>query len=603
MKHIAILDFGSQYTHLIARRIRQLNVLAKIYPHDTKAELLKNNIFGLIISGGPQSVNDKNSIKADSKIFELNVPILGLCYGHQYLAYAFGGQVKPNNSREYGRSRLNLNNKSRLFSKVKNKSIVWMSHADSVTNLPAGFSVSGSTPNCSIAAMSDEVRKIYGLQFHPEVHHSEDGYKIINNFVFSICQAKPNWKVEDIINDLIKKIKLQAKNKKVFILVSGGVDSSVAFALLTKTLGEKRVKGLYINNGFMRKNESEEIISSFKKIGFNNLETIDAGSQFFKKLENIYNPEEKRKIIGQAFLDAKDQAAKNLKLNSKDWLLGQGTIYPDIIETGGTSNADKIKTHHNRIDAIQKLIQQGLLIEPLVDFYKDEVRTIGHLLKLPANLVNRHPFPGPGLAIRCLCYDAQEKNWQLDKSEKIENFLKTNYRGVKSALLPIKSVGVQGDNRTYAHPLAVWGKNNWKFLDDLSSFITNKFKTANRVLLLLNPSAKTSFNLPQKNLQLTEDRINLLQEIDKIVLTVIKKNKIYNSIWQFPVVLIPITDKAGRESIVLRPIISKDAMTADFYKMEKDIIKQIKEKILATKKIAYIFHDITHKPPGTIEWE
>ncbi len=288
MKHIAILDFGSQYTHLIAKRVRQLNVLAKIYPHDVSASELKGDIFGLIISGGPQSVNDKNSIKTDAKIFKLGVPILGLCYGHQYLAHALGGQVKPNKSREYGKSNLSLKNKSPLFKKIKNNSTVWMSHADSVTKLPTGFKLCGSTPDCAIAAMYNEKKNFFGMQFHPEVHHSEEGLKIINNFVFEVCRAEKNWKIEDILKDLMLKIKKQVKNKKVFILVSGGVDSSVAFALLTKVLGEKKVKGLYINNGFMRRNESEEIMKGFGRMGFHNLETIDAGAMFFERLKNPF---------------------------------------------------------------------------------------------------------------------------------------------------------------------------------------------------------------------------------------------------------------------------------------------------------------------------
>lgn len=599
MKHIAILDFGSQYTHLIARRIREMNVLAKIYPSDTKANVLKNNIFGVIISGGPQSVNDKNSIKTDGEIFNLRVPILGLCYGHQFIAYALGGKVRPGNSREYGRSKMKIKNKSLLFKNIKNNSTVWMSHGDSVARLPKGFNSIGSTDDCAITAMSNEEKKIFGLQFHPEVRHSEEGMKMLNNFVFGICRSEKNWKVEDVVEDLIKKIKKSVGNKKVFILVSGGVDSSVAFALLTRSLGEKKVKGLYINNGFMRKNESKEIIKNFKKARLNNLEIIDAGEMFFERLKNIFDPEEKRKIIGQAFLDAKDKAAKNLGLESGDWLLGQGTIYPDIIETGGSKNADTIKTHHNRIDAIQKLIKKGLVVEPLVDFYKDEVRQIGELLGLSKELVNRHPFPGPGLAIRCLCYQ-KNNNHKIRLDKKINKILNSK---IQYKILPIKSVGVQGDNRTYAHPLALWGINDFKKLDILSSKITNNLKSVNRVLLLLNPDKTNKFILPDKNLYLQKERIKLLQEIDDVIIKTIKKEKLYKQIWQMPVVLIPIVDEKNKESIVLRPIVSKDAMTADFYKMNKKSLNKLTKNILASGKISYVFYDITHKPPGTIEWE
>jgi GMP synthase (glutamine-hydrolysing) len=602
MKHIAILDFGSQYTHLIAKRIREMNVLAKIYPSDTSAEKLKNNIFGIIISGGPQSINNKNSIKADSKIFNLGLPILGLCYGHQFIAHSLGGSVKPSNSREYGKSKLKLQNKSLILDGIKNNSIVWMSHGDSVAILPKDFECIGSTKDCEITAMSNENKKIYGLQFHPEVRHSEEGMKILENFIFKICKSEKNWKVKDVIKNLIKKIQKQANNKKIFILVSGGVDSSVAFALLTKALGESRVKGLYINNGFMRKDESNEITTNFEKAGFHNLETIDASKLFFNHLENIYDPEEKRKIIGQSFLDAKDMAAKNLKLESDNWILGQGTIYPDIIETGGSKNADTIKTHHNRIDSIQKLIKKGLIIEPLVDFYKDEVRQIGKLLGLSNELINRHPFPGPGLAIRCLCHD-NSNNINISENKKINKILNGNNEKINFEIIPIKSVGIQGDNRTYAHPLAISGILDWNKLDTLSSKITNNIKCINRVLLLLNPENKKSFSAPINNLFLSKERIKLLQEIDNIVMKTIKENKLYSKIWQFPVVLIPITNNNNKESIVLRPIVSLDAMTADFYKMNKKILKLLTKKILNTKKISHIFYDITHKPPGTIEWE
>ncbi len=579
-----------------------MNVLAKIYSSDISPKELKNDVVGIIISGGPQSVNDNNSIEADLKIFNLGVPILGLCYGHQFIAHNLGGAVKPSKSREYGKSELKLQNKSLLLKNIKDNSTVWMSHGDSVENLPNNFDCIASTEDCGITAMSNEDKKIYGLQFHPEVNHSEEGMKILKNFIFKICKAEKNWRVEDIINDLLQKIKKQVNNKKVFILVSGGVDSSVAFALLTKALGENRVKGLYINNGFMRKNESEEITTNFDKAGFHNLETIDASKLFFNRLENIFDPEEKRKIIGQSFLDAKDMAAKNLKLESGNWILGQGTIYPDIIETGGSKNADTIKTHHNRIDSIQKLIKKGLIIEPLVDFYKDEVRQIGSLLGLSNGLVNRHPFPGPGLAIRCLCHNNSNQN-NIPKNEKIADVLNNNSNKINHEIIPIKSVGVQGDNRTYAHPLAIWGTKNWNELDTLSSKITNNIKDINRVLLLLNPKEKKSFSLSSENLSLSKKKIKLLQEIDDIVMKSIKENKLYKEIWQFPVVLVPITNNNNKESIVLRPIVSRDAMTADFYKMDNKILDLITKKILDTKKISYVFYDITHKPPGTIEWE
>jgi GMP synthase (glutamine-hydrolysing) len=623
--HIAILDFGSQYMHLIARNIREMNVLAKIYPHDASASDLES-ASGIILSGGPQSVYDKNALTIDPKILELKIPILGLCYGHQLLAHLLGGKVKPGRVREYGRANLKLQDKTALFSNVKKATEVWMSHGDSVIKIPANFSVTASTDDCPVTAMADEKKRIYGVQFHPEVDHTIEGKKMLENFVLKISNSKKNWEIKDLVAHLIEKIQVQVGKKKVLVLVSGGVDSNVVFALLTKALGKARVKGLYIDTGFMRQNESREIIKNFQKIGFDNLEVIDASATFFKNLQGIYEPENKRKIIGQTFLDIKDAVSKKLKLNEKEWLLGQGTIYPDTIESGGTKNADKIKTHHNRVDAIQKMIDQGLVVEPLIDFYKYEVRQIGRLLKLPQNLIERHPYPGPGLAIRVLCLDNNRTTENLNKTQnKIKNFYQKNYPHIDTALLPIRSVGVQGDNRTYAHPLVVWeksayshtnntkasnrqisfdlGAREWKKLDQISSATTNSIREVNRVVLLLNPSKEANFQQIQKDAYITQERIATLREIDAIVTKNIRKAKLYNQIWQFPVVLIPITDKTGKESIVLRPVNTRDAMTLNFYQMEKNILKKITKEILATGRIAYVFYDLTNKPPGTTEWE
>ncbi|MFA5962025.1 MAG: glutamine-hydrolyzing GMP synthase [Parcubacteria group bacterium] len=601
--HIAILDFGSQYMHLIARNIREMNVLAKIYPHDVSAEKL-TTASGIIFSGGPQSVYDKNSLTVDPKILELGVPILGLCYGHQLLAHLLGGQVKPGRIREYGRAKLALKDKTALFRNIRRTTKVWMSHGDSVSKVPKNFSITASTQDCPVTAMADEKNNFYGLQFHPEVDHTLEGKKMLENFVLKIAKAQKNWEIKDLVAHLVDKIKKQVGKKKVFVLVSGGVDSNVAFALLTKALGKARVKGLYIDTGFMRQDESQEIIKNFKKIGFDNLEVIDASATFFENLKGIYEPENKRKIIGQTFLDIKDSVTKKLKLNDKEWLLGQGTIYPDTIESGGTKNSDKIKTHHNRVDAIQKMIDEGLVVEPLVDFYKYEVRQIGKLLKLPKNLIERHPFPGPGLAIRVLCLDHKMPEEDLkDKESKVKKFYQKNYPEMGSALLPIRSVGVQGDNRTYAHPLAIWKESAWKKLDQISVNTTNSVHEVNRVVLLLNPGKKPVFQLIKKDAYLTEKRTETLREIDAIVTKNIRATKIYGQIWQFPVVLIPITDGSGKESIVLRPVNTRDAMTLNFYQMEKTVLKQMTEAILATGRISYVFYDLTNKPPGTTEWE
>lgn len=600
--HIAILDFGSQYTHLISRNIREKNVSAKIYPHNAKANEL-SEAWGIIISGGPQTVGKKDSITIDEKILEMGVPVLGICYGHQLLAHILGGKVQGGTTSEYGKAKMKIKGQSPLFKGIDDETQVWMSHGDSVTEVPKGFSVIGSTDDCEITAMANEEKKFYGIQFHAEVDHSAQGGIMIENFVFDICNAEKNWEIKDIVEHLITKIKKQAKDRKVFVLVSGGVDSNVAFCLLTRALGEDRVKGLYIDTGFMRHEESEEILDNFKKAGFNNLEIVDASETFFKKLEGIFEPEEKRHIIGQTFLDVKEEVSEKLGLDPEHWMLGQGTIYPDTIESGDTKSSDKIKTHHNRVDSIAKLIEKGMVIEPLIDFYKYEVRMVGELLGLPQELIDRHPFPGPGLAIRCLCQKHSVKKEDLSThNEKIEKVLK-KHPEIEYALLPIKSVGVQGDNRTYAHPLAVWGEKNWEILDEISVSITNKIKAINRGLLLLNPEGENVFKLPQKDLFLTKERIEILKEIDHIVSKNVKESGLYDKIWQFPVVLLPITDENEKESIVLRPVNTRDAMTLDFFRMPENVIEKIVREIKETGKISHIFYDITNKPPGTTEWE
>jgi len=608
--HIAILDFGSQYTHLITKRIREFNVLAKIYPHDVSAHQLRD-ADGIILSGGPQSVYEKNSPQIKKEIFNLGKPILGICYGHHLLAHLFGGCVQSGKHGEYGRAKLKILEKVKIFKKISQNSIVWMSHGDTVVEAPDGFDILASTPDCAIAAMGDATRQIYSLQFHSEVDHSEEGAKILKNFLFEICQMKADWQIKDELALLITKIKKQVGKRNVFVLVSGGVDSNVTFSLLTRALGKKRVLGLYVDTGFMRLCETEEIMRNYRKIGLDNLEMIDASQVFFQKLKNIYDPERKRQIIGRTFLDIKNQVIDNLGLASRDWLLGQGTIYPDIIESGGTKQADKIKTHHNRVSEIEKLIRRGLVVEPLADFYKFEVRALGKQLGLPSALINRHPFPGPGLAIRCLCYEVYDKNkiaspksLRVQISKLIQK-LKLK-KEIQYEVLDIKSVGVQGDNRTYAHPLVIWGERNWSRLDQISSYLTNASREINRVVLLLNPQKnkqKQKFLYSQNNLSLTSERIRILQIIDNIVMRELKRTRIYSDIWQVAIVLIPVLDSDGRESIVLRPVNTRDVMTLNFYAMSQIILRKVTKEILATNLISYVFYDITNKPPGTTEWE
>ena len=564
-------------------------------------------VKGLILSGGPSSVYDQTAVKYNPKIFELKIPILGLCYGHQLLANHFGGQVVSGQTKEYGFAGLKLINPSPLFSKTKETQQIWMSHGDSVKILPAGFKKIGETFDCPVAAMADEKRKIYGLQFHPEVAHTKEGLKILGNFLFSICHCEKNWSLNHYFAEIVRQTKKNVGRKNVFLLVSGGVDSAVCFALLEKVLGKKRVFGLHIDNGLMRLDESKKVIADLAKAGFEDLYLYNASSIFLKALVFMVDPEEKRKIIGRTFLKIKDQVMTELKLNPKNWLLGQGTIYPDTIETGGTRHADKIKTHHNRVKEILKLMKLGTLVEPLSELYKDEVRQIGGKLGLPKTLLDRHPFPGPGLAIRVLGSGGQAS--KISEISKIRRIVGEEF---EATILPLKSVGVQGDNRTYCHPALISGPLDWKKLHNLSVRLTNEIKSVNRVVYALWPSRPDFKKFSAKGgsaaggkikpVYITDKRLDLLRQVDDLVMSGIKSAGLYDKIWQFPVVLAPLTIKGG-ETIILRPVESQEAMTVNFYPMSKIILSRLIKKISAISGVDAVFYDITNKPPGTIEWE
>ncbi|MDD2807294.1 MAG: glutamine-hydrolyzing GMP synthase [Patescibacteria group bacterium] len=596
---IAIIDFGSQYTHLITRRIRQLGVLAEIFPPTVSVKEL-SGIKGLILSGGPNSVHDRTAVKYNAKLLDLPVPILGLCYGHQLLAQHFGGKVVPGKTKEYGLAHLEVINSSKLFSGLPKQSRVWMSHGDSVSVLPKDFIVGGQTFDCPIAAMANDKKKMYGLQFHPEVSHTVMGQQIIKNFVFAICHCRVDWSLEKYWKQIVADLKKTVGRRKVFLLVSGGVDSSVCFALLEKVLGKTKVFGLHIDNGFMRQNESARVKKALAQAGFGGLKVVDASATFLQAVKGVIDPEEKRAIIGRTFLRVKDEVMAELKMKPADWILGQGTIYPDTIETGSTKHADKIKTHHNRVKEILTLMKLGQVVEPLATLYKDEVRELGKKIGLPAALISRHPFPGPGLSIRVLCSDGREK---------VENLAEVNRRlkkivgaAYQSTVLPIKSVGVQGDNRTYRHPALLSGPMDWEKLHHLSVRITNEMPEVNRVVYLLNQEQVDLNKIKTKAEFLTKSRLDLLRVVDEGINKVVKAEKLAAQIWQFPIVLLPLGVRGG-SSIILRPIESKEAMTVNFYRPTKKVVNKMLATVLENEAIDLVMYDITNKPPATIEWE
>ncbi len=599
MDKIVVLDFGGQYAHLIANRIRRLGVYSEIKDGDVSASEL-SEYKGLILSGGPASVSAPDSVKCDLGIFDLGIPVLGICYGHQLIGDVLGGKVEKGKVREYGSAVVKVTDKKGIFEGVGDEERVWMSHFDQVVDEPKGFKVVASSEDCPIAGMADYDRNIFSVQFHPEVTHTPCGMTILENFV-ALTGAKREWSIDSYIQDVTAEIKEKVGAKKVFLLVSGGVDSTVAFLLLDKALGQENVYGLFVDMGFMRMNEGKQVEESLKKVGVSNLHVYDAGEEYFSALEGVYAPEEKRKIIGDLFVDIQEKVSNELNLNPEEWILAQGTIYPDTIETGGTKHADVIKTHHNRVEKMQKLIDEGKVLEPLSQLYKDEVRLVGERLGLAEEMVWRHPFPGPGLAVRCLCAKSEDYPENIAELEEKINAI-VSEKGLKSKILPVRSVGVQGDKRTYAHPVCIYGDvNSWDGLNELSTQLTNQFPEVNRVLLGLQPDDFSELSI--QNSYLTRDRISLLQQADKVVMDFIGEVGIDRDIWQFPTVLIPLGVGDEGESVVLRPVCSEEAMTANFYQMEFEKLRELVKRLSSLRGISGIFYDVTNKPPGTIEWE
>lgn len=595
---ILVLDFGGQYAHLIARRVRELGVYSEIALPDAPSEKLME-ASGIILSGSPYSITDKN-LAFNPKMFKLGIPMLGICYGHQLMAKELGGKIGRAGTREFGKTELRVEKESGILHGTPEKQTVWMSHYDQVTELPPGFKTLATTPECRVAAMGNNKIKCYGLQFHPEVAHTEFGMEMIANFVFDVCNCKKNWSMHDYLEKAIKKTKEKAGSKKVLLLASGGVDSTVTLAILSKALPKDQIFALHVDTGLMRKNETKTIEKAFSKLGFAELKVVNASKDFLKSLKGIREPEEKRKIIGRLFVDITRREIEKARVKENDWLLAQGTIYPDTIETARTKYSDKIKTHHNRVEQIVKMIESGNVIEPLEQLYKDEVRELGVELGLPSELIWRHPFPGPGLAIRVLCSDGKkEKSKKLTETGK-KAAKRARELGFSLRILPLKSVGVQGDLRTYAWPVLLEGKLEWDRLERASTTLTNEFEEINRVVLAVKPKIRS---LKLVKSALTKKRLNLLREADAIANEGIIKAGLYRAIWQFPVILLPLNVNEKGEAIVLRPIESKEAMTAEFFRLKEKVLEQIAGRILKLNGIGAVFFDVTNKPPATIEWE
>ncbi|WP_347861458.1 glutamine-hydrolyzing GMP synthase [Salimicrobium sp. PL1-032A] len=491
---ILVLDFGSQYNQLITRRIREFGVYSELHSHKMTAEEIKElNPSGIVLSGGPNSVYGEESFRPDETIFDLDIPILGICYGMQLMTHHFDGRVERANEREYGKADITVKNDSLLFQKTPVEQVVWMSHSDKVIEAPEGFEVDATSASCPVAAISDKERKLYGVQFHPEVRHSEYGNDLLRSFVFDVCDATADWTMEHFIDLEVEKIRAEVGNRNVLCGLSGGVDSSVVAALIHRAIGDQ-LTCIFVDHGLLRKNEGDDVMR-YLGDGFHmNIIRVDAKDRFLGKLDGVDDPEEKRKIIGNEFIKVFDEEAA--KIEDVDYL-AQGTLYTDIIESG-TDTAQTIKSHHN-VGGLPEDMELKL-IEPLNTLFKDEVRELGTELGVPEHIVWRQPFPGPGSSIRILGAIDEEKIEIVRESDAIlreeikEAGLDRDIWQYFTVLPNIKSVGVMGDERTYDHTIGIravtsidgmtsdWARIPWHVLEKVSTRLVNEVDHINRVV-------------------------------------------------------------------------------------------------------------------------
>ena len=617
MEKLAILDCGGQYTKVIDRRVRELGVKSEIFPINVKSEDIKD-YQAVILSGGPNNIGESQRLNFDEKIFELGIPVLGICYGMQLMSDHFGGIIDSNIKKEYGQCEIWIDNSTPIFEGLEENQMVLMSHGDNVRNTPNGFKIIAKSGD-AISGIGNEDKKMYGFQFHPEVDLTENGMKMLDNFIRKVAEYKEVYALEDRIQASINMIQNKVGNNKIISLFSGGVDSAVTTALLVKALPVDNIYAIHIDSGFMRKNESDIVCENLKNLGLKHLIRENAKNEFFNTivetengpigpLVNETDPERKRRIIGEVFIQIANKVIDRLGLDKDTTFIAQGTLRPDLIESGNpeiSGFAHKIKTHHNDVEIVRQARKKGLIVETNSDWHKDEVRRVARKLGLDEKIASRQPFPGPGLAIRLICHDkAQEVEITSEEVETLNIILKnTNQKGF---ILPIKSVGVQGDARSYRNLCLLEGNKtdfNWNEITSKAKEITDKINTINRVGYILNKK-NIEENINCYDMRITDENVDLLRELDYIVTTKLEDAKVSQTF----AVLIPIGINK-KYSVAIRTFVTNDFMTGRPGEIGKDvsktkieeIVKEIEEKF--RDKIEFIIYDVTSKPPATTEWQ